>query len=378
MASLARQSDDLPQRVEQLARAGRAAMQLGKEQRDIGRRWIDEAARLIPVPDFPDADSDTEDSGVRNIGDMGFDAAECEVAWGTAYYDPGRALLLLSQVDDAKQRTYLPRLAIAGCVTDLEESLRIVSEIKGGGAGFGGDQSHIDKMTQADVEVEMAYRLAATQPDRAVKLFEEATGEHANAPPSQLAMALAPHHRDLAISILGRTVPTGIERVTGDRLLGIWRREAGDAESIAPAVTIGCPEMEDAVWRALASLVVDISVPRAYSPVQPSGWEVVALLDREAARPIFDAANRLARLVSSSSGYNNYHKVSALVDLKRAGEVFDRQLADVKAVTDARMRAESLERLISETEDMATILASPSAERLQNIASPNNRLPDDD
>ncbi len=321
MASLARESGE----AERLARAGILAMRLGSKNESTGRKWVEEAVRLIPKPDDPAGDHD---------------GALCEVARAVAACDLKRAVGMLKELKEPRlDNEYLTRLAIAGCLNDLEQSLQIINDIKPEPAGDAAAQYKCHLVAR-DAWVRIACRLAATKPERAVKLIEDMpsdNGERASAF-GRLAVAMAPHHKALAWSLMDRALPTGMERF----VVGFGVQETGPEQAAllaAQAREIGYPDMQNAVWRVLASDMGD-----------GEGRAMLALADRETAQQVFQVDDRRDPMIGLPKWYGTRPDTPlsawALVDLKHAEELLDRQLADIKKIAVPHEQAERAVKLL--------------------------------
>ncbi len=350
MASLALASGDVSERVMQLARAGRLAMRLGKSNAETGRKWVEEAARSIDASTY---------------------TAQREVAWAVASYDLVRAFRLLKRLNNPKMVSdYLPRLAIAGCSIDVDQSLLILKDLESQ-PGESDSNPHPYRQAAQDARVRIACRLAAAQPDRAVKLVEEMSGETEAwlAAYGSLAVAMARTIGPGPGRSFDRALPTGLEKFSGF-LPGTFPFCPEISPLLAAeARRIGYPDVQSAVWRVVADVVFDVA---DYLPAQDN-WESAGPgrpRDGPAGLPGHRAPRPTDRVnLSCRDGSSHFAEPMGPGRPEAAEELFDRQLADIGTIEDADKRNRRLSEFRSEAEAMAELLATPPAERFAFLAS---------
>ncbi len=353
LASLARKSEGLPERIKRLARAGDMAMQLGPNHQGTGRRWIEEAAGLLPKL-----------VKRSEAHDYDYDNAYWEVAHATASYDLGRAILLLSQLGNPASLCRCScDLAVAGCLIDLDRSLQIVKDIPR-------DEHMV--FQEADItRARIACRLAAAKPELAIELVEQIPSDSSYRAQAfgGLAVAVAPHDKALAWSLMDRALPTGVETVaTGFESQATEPEEA--ATLAVRALQIGYPDLQGAIWRVLTRRPATDFFDYGAGSLERVA-EILALADPETAKEILQSVERRSELLGfrSTRSLDHGHRLSAwaLVDLKHAEQLFDRQLVDIGNIDDPSVRATRLSAFVAAAEAMADVLATPPSERLERL-----------
>jgi hypothetical protein len=290
-----------------------------------------------------------------------------------ASYDLKRALRLLDETGDRHFRNDgLCEVAIAACLDDLEQCLQIIHRIP-----------HNSNTIPRDVDfarIRIACRIAATKPKQAVKLVEEIPADYGvqSRAYGRLAVAMAPHNKTLAWSLIDRALPIGPEMAGGLRKRNMEPEEA--AELAVRARDIGFLDMQSAVWRVLAC-----------RPSTTEGFDngagstvnmavILALADPETARDILQTVERRIeqmglRREPPVKRDDHWLAAWALADRKHAEELFQGELWKIvnndPAYRDLRHNGFL---------PMVEVLATPPSERLRYFTGPlyYGRMEEDD
>ena len=325
-----------PARTASLATMGGLVQQLGKEE--VGRKLIDEAADMAAK-----LGADGRQQWVRGTA-----------ATALAPYDLPRALKLLEPIREPGPREqYLGSLAVALAPHDLPRALEIVAKFA-------------KSSTQPDlVRLTIAYRLAASQPDKAIQVVEGMDSFDATKMKAEgfawLAVAVAPKDKPLAWSLMDRSLDIYLRHTEE---LRSWSNEGG-ASALAARVAgqareVGYPDMESVIYRVLA-----MRPPAQYdSPARTAETDVataliLALADPVTARQLLEGVEPRRHLIGTGSGsVGRKHWLLAwtLADPARAVKLFDEELASLKGEPQGSLEPSGLA-------DVVEILTTPPPAR---------------
>ncbi len=342
---------DQPWRAINLAAAGRLTVRAGNKQ--AGRKMLEEAADM----------TDRMGSG------QSFKRACGEVAKALAVVDPERAIKLIeSGMEKNQQGHYMARIAAAAGENDLDSARKILKKIQPWYA------------TRAVTPI--AYHVARTRPDEALKFIEERFnsdqpyGSDRRGAKVQalcwVAVAIAPHDKERAWQLIDEGLDLCVGPHKGHYYSGIRNHQTIAALMAVQAKAVGYPDMPSVVHRVLASRETS---KEGRSPMEMVESNVVmamilALADPAAAREVLESIQSQSdRIGSGQSGIRREHwlRAWALADAEKLPELIE---AELKAKKDNPKKEYNLYQLMSTLE----ILAMPPAERLKKITDHTSQI----
>ncbi len=319
-------AQEQPERTASLATMGSLVRQLGKEK--VGRKLIDEAANMAA-----NVGTDGRQQWVRG-----------SVATALAPYDLPRALKLLEPIRDPNTREQcLGPVAIALAPHDLPRALEIVAKFS-------------EQSTQPDlVRLSIAYRLAASQPAKAIQVVEGMDSFAALMMKAEafgwLAVAVAPTDKKLAWSLIDRSLDIYLQHPEEFRSWSNYGGASALAARVAgQARAVGYPDLESMIYRVLAmrSPAQDDS-PAHLAEADVATAMILALADPVTARQLLETVEPRSNLIGT--GFSQVHRKHwllawALVDPARAAELFDQELTALKGKPQADLQASGLTDLV--------------------------------
>jgi RNA polymerase sigma factor (sigma-70 family) len=299
-----------PHRSWSLTQAASLVLRLG--QVEAGRKLLDEAAEMAAK------------LGTERL--QGY--ARGLVAEALAPYDFKRAMGLLEPITNrAELERYTGKVAIAVAPHDLDKALEIVGKFE-------------KRTSQPDlIRMAIAHRLASTRPAKAISIVE---GMDSYAAPKMkaeafgwLAVALAPHDKSLAYSLIDRSLAMYLDRPETVRGWSNYGGRSVMAARVASqALEIGYPHMESVVARVLAMRATgQEDSPARVAESHVATAMVLALVDPGTARQMLEAVEPRSSLIGtaySSIGRPHWFQAWALADPARAALLFEKELAALK------------------------------------------------
>ena len=296
---------DQPDRTSALARAGVLVARLGKVE--AGRKLAEEAAAMAAK-----LSTDGRGSYTRGIA-----------AAALAPHDLPRAMGLVAAIDDASDRDRgLAKVAAALAREDLEQALEIVDQVA--------KRSTLPDLARLD----MAYRLAATRPDDAIRVVDEMDSYAASKMQTEaygwVAVRIAPHNKARACSLIDKSLTAYWDGAQEYRSWsGSGGRSVRAALLVSQAGQVGHPEMDALISRALA---MRPNAAEGYSPREIAEYSVVmakviALVDPSRARQLLETLGPTGdQLEGQGIEPRDWLQAWALADLEHAEELFERAL----------------------------------------------------
>lgn len=343
-AALQARNMDQPQRAECLAIAGRLVARLGNEA--AGKKLVDEAAAM----------ADRMGSGDSQ------QRVRIQVAKNLAPFDPERAAKLLQAIADKNQRDrYLLDVAVATAPRDLSKAMDMLKDLSPWYANW--------------ALAPMAYQLAQTRPDEALRIIDERCGQTASYGDSEMtraealgwvAVAIAPHDRKRAWGLIDQAMELCIEPSrNGDFGGGRGGRPTRAALLAVQAQQTGYPDLESVVYRVLASRLTtkDSHSPTWVTESHVMMAMILALADPATAKEVLQSLEpQLAGIGTGGSGIgrDEWFKAWALADPRGVPQRVQQGLA---AKADQPDRDQVLRGVV----DMVNLLTIPPEVRLKEL-----------
>lgn len=300
---------DQPDRTSALANAGAIVSRLGNAE--AGRKLAEEAAAMA-------AKLSTDGRGAYTRG---------IAAAALAPHDLLRAMALVEAIDDTSDRDRaLARMAAALAPKDLERALEIVDRVA--------KRSTLPDLARLD----MAYQLAATRPDDALRVVEEMDSYAASKMQTEaygwMAVAIAPHDKLRARSLIDKCATAYWDGAQEYRSWsGSGGRSVRAALLVSQAGQTGYPEMDTLISRVLAMRpnAAEGYSPREIAETSVVMAKVIALVDPGRARQLLDTLQpRGDQLERQGIEPRDWLQAWALADLQHAEELFERALETAK------------------------------------------------
>jgi hypothetical protein len=336
-AVLAARRLDQPDRAVALARAGRMVGLLGKAE--AGRKLIEEAAGAA--------------AKMAPHGRSAFYRGL--VAAALAPHDFDRAMALAEPLDAEHKDDAVAAIAVAIGCRDLEKALKVVSRL------------NTSSTLPDNTRLKIAYRLAATRPQDALRVVESMNTFGAKKIQAdaygQLAVVIAPRDRRLAWSLVDKSF--AIYETNAQEMRG-WSYYGGPGAFAAHVVTlahrIGYPDMGLLIDRAVAMHPADDEDrPRESQRSATFIAGMLALVDPETGKELLETvAPRCDAL--KDFGYPGveataWHQAWALADLAQLTSVWDRRLEAARTNPRIDPAANGLDGTLD-------LLTTPQADRI--------------
>jgi protocatechuate 3,4-dioxygenase beta subunit len=343
-AALQARNMDEPERAESLATAGRLVARLGNEA--AGRELVEEAAAMV----------DRMGSGESQ------QRARTQVAKNLAPFDPERAAKLLGPIADKNRRErYLMDVAVAIAPRDLAKAKEILKEISPWYAN--------------GAITPIAYEVAQTRPDEALRILDELCGQSASYRDGErtkaealgwVAVAIAPRDSKRAWALIDQAMELCLEPSrNGDFGGGRGGRPTRAAVLALQAQQTGYPDLESVVHRVLASRMTtkDSHSPTSVAESHVMMAMILAMVDPATAKEVLQSLEpQLAAIGSGGTGIgrDEWFKAWALADPRGVPERVRQGLA---AKADEPDRDQILRGVV----EMVELLTIPPGERLKEL-----------
>jgi hypothetical protein len=338
-ATVRARSLDQPARATALADIGTLVARLGNKE--AGRKLIEEAADMA-------ASMGRAESA---------DRVRARIVAALAPYDLPRALSLLDQVADKRERDR-QRCDVAAALDDFSQAETLLKDA--------------DPYYAERARTRLAYRLAAKAPLGAVRFIEnmpaspyDRSEDNKARALGWAAVAVAPHDRALAHSLIDRAFAIYMAPAD-DRYMGARGGRPTQAALLAiHAAEIGYPDMKAVVYRVLA---LRPTSKNAYNPAETvEATAVMAMLlafvDPETAKQLLQSIETHSDVIGSGYsgvGRGEWLTAWALADPRRAMELAESDLASAKDQRD-RQRAQSAAM------EVVLMWLDPPRERLKSL-----------
>jgi protocatechuate 3,4-dioxygenase beta subunit len=339
-AALRARTIEPPGNITALAEIGALLIRVGNAE--AGRKLIGEAAELAAK--LP---------GTANSYSV------AEVAVAVAAYDFDRALKLADRINDRKERDRArAKVAATGGIRDPDRALAVLKGVD----AWTGDRSRL----------RLAFRLASTRPEDAMRIVQSTSASQAFGFPKEtqaqalrwMAEAVAPRDKTRACELIDQAFAIYLNPSEG-----MWsdNRRATQAAALAVIATqIGYPDMESVVSRVVASRVTMKHAYRAACVVESSVAMamLLALVDPATAAEVLAPLEPQGDLVGSGYsgvGHSVWLKAWALADPKHALELAERELTKAKQDRSWDARRSGLLEMV----DLWTM---PPDQRFQKVA----------
>jgi hypothetical protein len=296
-ATVRARTREQPARTWSLAEIGSLVRQLGKEE--AGRKLIDEAAGMADK-----LGAQQHQALARGI-----------VAQALAPYDPERARGLLEPLTDGNDI--------------IRYALMVASATMKDDAGL-----------PPRVRMQIAYRLAATDPVAAIRTVESIKEDAKTKAEAfaWVAVAVAPKDKNLAYSLIDRSLGIYVEQSQQFQSWSNFGAPSVFAARVArQAQDIGYPDMDSVIARVLAVRQIDRheSLARITESHAVTAM-ILALTDPPTAKHLLRSIEPRKDVIGT--GYSSIRRqywlqAWALADLPHAVELFDRELAGLKKET---------------------------------------------
>ncbi len=319
-----------PRRTYALAMAGELLACLGRAE--AGRKLIDEVAR--------DAPRLTE-------GPMdGYSRAS--VARALAPFDLDRALKLIEPFREPREKTrYTTFVADAIAATDPDRAAALA------------DEASPVYLSASQVRTRIAVRLGPDDPGRAIRFIEGMTGHFADKYRAEgfawLAAAVAPRDRARAAALIDRALSLPVDR---PEAFVSWSNSGGapaTAAHVAVAARLaGYPDMDSVLMRVMAARPGpdDHGFHDPATDVRMAATAAVplALVDPGVARVLLEQLEARGGLDSAGIGDvagHDWLRAWGLVDLEKAEALVDAQLAALEKGRGAKLRNSPILRMLN-------------------------------
>lgn len=332
-----------PRHTSHQARLGGLLLRLGR--RAAGRELIDKAA--------DEAQTSGQNWFVRH-----------DVIAELASYDLPRCKKLIEPIVDPLGRNrLLEALAVASAESDLDDSLATAAEIKG--------DLNADSIRNHAL-LEIAYRLAVTQPDEAlhvVDLMDGYDGDKIRAEAlGWLAVAIAPRDKRAAYGLIDRSLALYLDQPDSFRSWGNYGgRCALAAWTARHAREIRYPDMHGVVMRVLATRP---SLRDEHDPIRRLEAQVAMALILGFSAP--ETANQVLQSCAPSDGLvgsghssirrGEWLEAWALANPASAKELFQQELAAAKGM-------DKIDLQTSELVQAADLLSLPAGQWPRRFAA---------
>jgi hypothetical protein len=315
---------------------------MGIGDKEAAKKLIDEATELAAKQ----ANMESADYSVNKVIEA------------LASYDLDRALGLADKMGDRDHKRARAKAAAAAPLNEADRALASLKDV---------EPWYADR-----ARFRLAYRLAATRPDDAMRIVDGMSASHAYGFPQEtraqafrwMAAAVAPHDKARAGRLIDQAFAIYLSPSEGE--YSDNRRATQAAALAVVAAEIGYPDMESVVSRVLASRVTTKHASNAAVVVESSAAMAVllALVDPATAAEILVALEPQSDLVGS--GYSGvpkdvWLKAWTLADPQHAMQLADRELAKVKEQRDGDLWRSGLLQVVD-------LWTAPAGERFRKVA----------
>jgi hypothetical protein len=314
-----------PNRTYALAEAGEVLVRLGRVE--AGRKLIDEVAR--------------EAERLTAAAFEGY--CRAVAARALAPYDRDRARKLIEPFKEPREKArYTAFLADAIAATDPDRAAALV------------DEASPVYLGAEEIRTGIAVRLGRDDPERAIRFIEGMKGSAAEKYQAEgfawLAAAVAPRDKARAAALIDRALSLPVDRPEAFRSWSNFGGGMAVAAHIAVAARhAGYPDMDSVLMRVMAarpgSDARGFADPATEIRMAATAAVPLALVDPGTARVLLEQLESRggldpARLVEVSG--QHWLRACGLVDLEKAGAAVDAQLAALERTRGARLRTSGL------------------------------------